>query len=196
MLERGYACLISARQGQLRLEYAYNTTDCWFRIKTVLTGMVTVDSILAYKHFGIPGTRAGRRTGAETQQKYVDMLTEQLIRPAVDIRPGRSPLEQLASIANSTSAHRLVRLPQNTNQKEGSPNFGKKYQQRQKCAVCSRVHGKFRLTMYQCFKCSDNGKPFYLCADGSYKKDGKTEFRDCFSYHVCNKLPAKRQRRQ
>ena len=58
-----------------------------------------------------------------------------------------------------------------------------------------RCVGSLRAASARCVG-SLRAAPFYVCADGSYKKDGKTEFRDCFSYHVCNKLPAKRQRRQ
>ena len=68
--------------------------------------------------------------------------------------------------------------------KESSPNYGNKYQIKQKCTVCLRTRGKCSFTKYKYSKCSRDGKGLYICADGVYKYKGVSEDRHCYSWHV------------
>ena len=171
---------------------------------TCLIGDIVVDSILAYRHFHVAQhRRRGRPSTREVSQaKLVAQLVEELVGSGS--RPGRTPLQEVTSYQYNTPGnnnnngieHVLRPIGNRTVQKRDSPLFGKQYRIRQKCAVCLRVHGRHVLTPYKCSTCSRHGKDFYVCADRCYTMHGKSETRNCFTWHTNNALPPKRARAQ
>ena len=117
-------------------------------------------------------------------------LCKELIRPDAVINPARSPLASLSSMNSNDTGHRLVRLPRGTVKKDSSPNYGNKYQIKQKCAVCLRTRGKCSFT-----KSSAEGARVMAntCTSvpmaSTRKYKGVSEERHCFSWHVCNPMP-------
>ena len=138
------------RQGKLGLAKAWRTQDAWFRVKTKLMAIVAVDAVLAYMHFGPDAQpRAGRKSAKPTpQHKYLNELCMQLLtyhsaNGSARAIP-RTPLQTMSSVnVPGEQRHTLGRLGERTSAS------GRKYQTRQKCIVCVRVHQKRTLTMYK-----------------------------------------------
>ena len=124
------------------------------------------------------------------RSKYANDLVTQLIGNGATAQ--RTPLSRITSL--DTNTHVLRPIGVKTVMKPDSPAFGQSYRVRQKCAVCLRRFGRHVLTPYKCLGCSRHGKDFYVCADREYTMHGKSEVRECFSWHMCNTLPPKRRR--
>ena len=196
------------RQSKLGLEYAWHTPDWQWRLIVCLIGECATDAFLAYRYFSEDSTVSSR--------EFFSLLARELIDPGAAIPTAggtqdvaaagsapatplalRSPLSSLYQL-DAMQKCKLAKLPMGV-KGPNSKDPGKKYQIKQRCAVCARVHkngkdGNGFTTAHYCVKCSSNVGTVYLCRDG-------TNGRNCFSWHLNNKLPSsgrkeKKQRRR
>jgi hypothetical protein len=179
------------RQGELALEEAWVTQNCWFRLYTTLIGIEVTDIHLAVRHAATPESVYKTLS----IKKFADILSYDLIFNSATPRETRSgesegsrrEREEVAAACTKDHSSGLMKMEMMKNIALKGPSKGQQvsYQRQMTCALleCRGSHK----TQWKCVDCWAEGKEVPLC----FFKD-KTK-RNCLIIHQGKMLSKERK---
>ena len=155
------------RQGELALEEAWVTQNCWFRLYTTLIGMEVTDMHLAVRHAAAHASEYK----SLTIKKFADILSYDLIfnsatpmgTRAGESEASRREREEVAASCSKEHSSGLMKMEIITHVPKSGPFAGRQmtYQKQMTCALleCMGSHK----TQWKCIDCWGEGREVPLC---------------------------------